>query len=97
ARARCPGGAEGVRAGGPPQQGRGALRPMAALLAPPVPIVSLAKGLEQATALRPSEVIAAVCGGRERVLVLSGPSHAEEIARGLPTTVVLAGPEEQVV
>jgi glycerol-3-phosphate dehydrogenase (NAD(P)+) len=90
-------GADAVLVAVPTQHVRSALLPMAALLAPPVPIVSLAKGLEQATALRPSEVIAAVCGGSERVLVLSGPSHAEEIARGLPTTVVLAGPQEQVV
>ena len=90
-------GADAVLVAVPTQHVRSTLVPMAALLAPPVAIVSLAKGLEQATALRPSEVIAAVCGGSERVLVLSGPSHAEEIARGLPTTVVLAGPQEQVV
>lgn len=56
-----------------------------------VPVVSLAKGLEQGTVLRPSQVIAAVCADRCPVLVLSGPSHAEELARGLPATVVLAG------
>lgn len=81
----------------PTQHVRSALQPMASLLAGEVPMVSLAKGLEQTTGMRPSEVVAQVCGGAHRVLVLSGPSHAEEIARGLPTTVVLAGSDEAVV
>jgi glycerol-3-phosphate dehydrogenase (NAD(P)+) len=81
----------------PTQHVRSTLQPMAQLLAGEVPIVSLAKGLEQSTGLRPSEVIALLCGAAQRVLVLSGPSHAEEIARDLPTTVVLAGPKEAMV
>lgn len=58
-----------------------------------VPVVSLAKGIEQDTGDRPSQVLAAVLGGPDRVFALSGPSHAEEVARELPTTVVLAGPD----
>ncbi len=80
----------------PTQHVRSALQPMAALLPPPLPIVSLAKGLEQTTGLRPSEVIAAIASAPQRVFVLSGPSHAEEIAQGLPTTVVLAGADDAV-
>jgi glycerol-3-phosphate dehydrogenase (NAD(P)+) len=53
------------------------------------PYLSLAKGLENVTFQRPSEVLADVLGAR-RVAVLSGPSHAEEVARGLPTSVVVA-------
>ena len=78
----------------PTQHVRAVLQPMAAALAAPLPIVSLAKGLEQATGLRPSEVVAAVAGAAQRVFALSGPSHAEEIAQGLPTTVVLAGGDD---
>ena len=59
------------------------------------PVVSLAKGLEQSTGKRPSEILAEVLGNEERVYVLSGPSHAEEIAHGQPTTVVVAGAEGQ--
>lgn len=59
-----------------------------------VSVVSLAKGLEQATGARPTAVLIEVLGGPERVLALSGPSHAEEIAAELPTTVVLAGADE---
>src|SRR6185312_13910255 len=51
--------------------------------------VSLTKGIEVASFRRPAEIIRAVLG-TENVAVLSGPSHAEEVARGLPTSVVLA-------
>lgn len=55
-------------------------------------IVSATKGLESATHLRMSEVIAQVSSGRfgDRTAVLSGPSFALEAARGEPTAVVLA-------
>lgn len=52
-------------------------------------IVSAAKGLEKNTLLRPSQIIFEQLG-RDDIVVLSGPSHAEEIAEGLPTTVVAA-------
>jgi glycerol-3-phosphate dehydrogenase (NAD(P)+) len=52
-------------------------------------ILSLTKGLEAGTHLRPSEVIAAVLPGTA-VGALTGPSHAEEVARGQPAAMVLA-------
>jgi glycerol-3-phosphate dehydrogenase (NAD(P)+) len=78
----------------PTQHVRGVLSAMARTIPPTLPIVSLAKGLEERTGARPSEVAAEVLGRPERVFVLSGPSHAEEIARDLPTTVVLAGTDD---
>jgi glycerol-3-phosphate dehydrogenase (NAD(P)+) len=54
-----------------------------------VPVVSLTKGLEIATFRRPSEIISELLK-TENVAVLSGPSHAEEVARGMPTSVVVA-------
>jgi glycerol-3-phosphate dehydrogenase (NAD(P)+) len=53
------------------------------------PLVSVAKGIENETGARMSEVIAQVLE-TERVAVLSGPSHAEEVGRGIPTAVVVA-------
>jgi glycerol-3-phosphate dehydrogenase (NAD(P)+) len=53
------------------------------------PVLSLAKGLENETFLRPTEILQQVLGG-VRTAVLSGPSHAEEVSRGLPATVVAA-------
>ena len=55
-----------------------------------MPVVSLTKGLEIATFQRPSEIIGELLK-TENVAVLSGPSHAEEVARTLPTSVVVAG------
>jgi len=55
-------------------------------------VVSVVKGLDPETLLRMSEVIGSVWG-RQDVAVLSGPSIAYEVARGVPTTVVVASPE----
>lgn len=54
-------------------------------------LVHVAKGIENETGARMSEVIHAELG-RDAV-VLSGPSHAEEVGRGVPTAVVVAGTE----
>ncbi|MBI4833908.1 MAG: NAD(P)-dependent glycerol-3-phosphate dehydrogenase [Planctomycetes bacterium] len=54
-----------------------------------IPIVSVAKGLEMGTLKRPSEIITEVLG-TDKIAVLSGPSHAEEVSRGLPASVVIA-------
>jgi glycerol-3-phosphate dehydrogenase (NAD(P)+) len=53
-------------------------------------IVSAAKGIEKGSSLRMSEVIAQEAGGAERIVALSGPSHAEEVGRGIPTGLVSA-------
>lgn len=51
--------------------------------------ISGSKGIEQKTLCRMSEVIAESLPGYrpDRFVVLSGPSHAEEVARGIPTTL----------
>lgn len=54
-------------------------------------LVSLSKGLELGTFLRCSQVIGQVLGDEERVVVISGPNHAEEVARDIPTATVAAG------
>lgn len=54
------------------------------------PIVSLTKGIEIGTFRRPSEIITELLGTARRVAVLSGPSHAEEVARGMPTSLSVA-------
>lgn len=53
------------------------------------PVLSLTKGLEDETFLRPTEMIQQILG-TTTIGVLSGPSHAEEVSRGLPTSVVVA-------
>jgi glycerol-3-phosphate dehydrogenase (NAD(P)+) len=60
-------------------------------------VVSTAKGLEQDTLFRISEVIAQELGGAARVAVLSGPSFAVELARELPTAVSVASHDASLV
>ena len=57
-------------------------------------LVSLTKGIERGTHLRMSEIIAQECGEGYRIAVLSGPSHAEEVARRLPTGCVAASADQ---
>ena len=73
----------------PTQFVRPAWKPLARALPRGLPIVSVSKGLEVKTLRRPTEVLAEVAGARP-LAVLSGPSHAEEVARGLPAAVVAA-------
>ena len=56
------------------------------------------KGLERGTLLRMSEVLADLSpeGIGRHVCVLAGPSHAEEVARRIPTAVVAASREEEI-
>jgi glycerol-3-phosphate dehydrogenase (NAD(P)+) len=55
--------------------------------------VCAAKGLELGTLKRMSEVLAESLGGSDPV-ILTGPSHAEEVSRGIPTSVVAAAVDE---
>ena len=60
------------------------------LLDPGTILVSVSKGIEKDTSLRLSQVIEEEVGDKCRVVVLSGPSHAEEVGRHIPTGVVAA-------
>jgi len=54
-------------------------------------LVSVAKGIENRTLLRMSQVIAQELPPvKNNIVVLSGPSHAEEVVRDIPTTIVAA-------
>jgi glycerol-3-phosphate dehydrogenase (NAD(P)+) len=66
---------------------RAVVRQAAPFVPPTALLVSATKGLEQETLLRISEVIAEELRGSPPVAVLSGPSFAMEVARGLPTAV----------
>jgi glycerol-3-phosphate dehydrogenase (NAD(P)+) len=65
---------------------------MAEFLKPEIPIVSATKGIERASLLRMTEVIAEVFEPRfePSVAVLSGPTFAREVAAGEPAAVVVA-------
>ena len=67
---------------------RGVCQTIAPHLDPQSLLVSVTKGIEPETLLRMSQVAGEVTG--HTVAVLSGPSHAEEVARGIPTGCVAA-------
>jgi glycerol-3-phosphate dehydrogenase (NAD(P)+) len=76
----------------PAQQLRRALGAVAATTPRGATVVLCAKGIEQSTGKLLSEVVAEVLPGRP-VAALSGPSFAADVAKGLPTAVVIAAPE----
>ena len=57
-------------------------------------IVNISKGLEESSLMRLSEVYKSEIPQAE-ISVMSGPSHAEEVSRGLPTTDVVASENEE--
>ena len=58
-------------------------------------VVNVAKGIEQGTLMRMSE-IAYILKPDVKYVVLSGPSHAEEVGRALPTTVAVASKDMEL-
>lgn len=54
------------------------------------PLVICSKGVEAGSGLLGVQVFAEVLGNAERVAVLSGPNHAEEVIKGIPTGTVIA-------
>ncbi len=73
----------------PAQSFRGVFEKASQYFDKSVPVVNVAKGIEKDTLLRLSEVAEKMIPG-VRYVALSGPSHAEEVAREMPTTVVVA-------
>lgn len=61
---------------------------LAAYVKPGQRIVNVAKGIEDHTLMTLSEIVEQEIPGAD-VAVLSGPSHAEEVSRGIPTTIVV--------
>ena len=66
------------------------------LVDPGAILVSVSKGIEKDTSLRLSQVIEEEIGNKCPVVVLSGPSHAEEVGRRIPTGVVAAASDRAV-
>lgn len=73
----------------PSQYLRGVLRRAASYYDARIPVVSVAKGIENRTLMRMSEVIASVWRTK-RIGVLSGPTIALEVAKCVPTTAVVS-------
>ncbi len=82
----------------PAQRVRSVVKHIGNSFAPGVCLVNLSKGIEAGTVRRVSEVVAEETALQaSQVVALSGPSHAEEVIRDMPTTVVAAGPSDSYV
>ena len=69
---------------------RGTARQLREKLDPGTPVILVSKGIEKDSSLLLHQVVEEELDGLCPVVVLSGPSHAEEVGRGVPTAVVVA-------
>lgn len=67
-----------------------------AYLAADVPVIVLTKGIEADTGLLMTQVVAEEIGFSRRVACLSGPNHAEEVSRDMPSASVIAAEGSRV-
>ena len=75
---------------------RSTARRLKELADPGTILVSVSKGIEKDTSLRLSQAIEEEVQGKCPVVVLSGPSHAEEVGRHIPTGVVAAADDLEI-
>lgn len=83
----------------PSQVLRGVVADFSSQITSDMILVNTAKGIEVATGNRLSEVMKDEILGKyhKNIVVLSGPTHAEEVATGLPTTIVAGGEQEKAL
>lgn len=60
-----------------------------------MPVIICSKGVEDGSGLLPVEVFEAEMGNASRLAVLSGPNHAEEVIKGIPSATVIASTDEK--
>jgi len=79
----------------PAQAVRAVMQVLAPLLAPRTPVIVCAKGIERGSKKFMTEVIAE-CAPNALPAILSGPSFAADVARGMPTAVTLAAADDKL-
>ena len=89
------GGCDAVLLAVPSQQLRDAARAIAPALRPGTPVIACAKGIERGSRKFMTEVIAE-SAPEALPAILSGPSFAIDVARGLPAAVTLAARDERI-
>ena len=80
----------------PTQFMRGVWRRLAPYFPKDVPVVSVSKGIENVSLMRPTQVIADMLGRRPDLAALSGPNIAAELAQYLPATAVAASESDEL-
>jgi glycerol-3-phosphate dehydrogenase (NAD(P)+) len=79
----------------PAQAMRSTLIALSPVVAPGTPLVACAKGIERGTHKFMTEIVAE-CAPNALPAILSGPSFAADVARGLPTAVTIAAADAEV-
>ncbi len=74
---------------------RSTAQKLAGIVPEGVVLVSVSKGIEEGSSKRLSQVIEEETGGKNPVTVLCGPTHAEEVGRGVPSAIVAASRNRQ--
>ena len=92
----CLEGAEAIVMVTPSVGVRSTAEAMQPYLPPDTPVIILSKGVENDTLMLMTEVLEDVLGNRDRLAGLSGPNHAEEVGRGVPSATVVAAYEAGV-
>lgn len=88
--ARVVGDADAVVIVTPSSVMRETARAIAAHVGAKTPVALAAKGVEAETGMLPVEVFDEVLGGLGRLAALTGPNHAEEVVRGVPSGTVVS-------
>ena len=79
----------------PAQAMRSVVKSLAQAMADGTPVITCAKGIEHGTHKFMTEIIAE-CAPKAMPAILSGPSFAADVARGLPTAVTLAAADAKI-
>ena len=74
---------------------RGVAQALADVIDAEMPVLICTKGAEPETGLLPVDVMEQELGNRDRIAVLSGPNHAEEVIKGQPSASVVACSSEE--
>ncbi|NOY74991.1 MAG: NAD(P)-dependent glycerol-3-phosphate dehydrogenase [Kiritimatiellaeota bacterium] len=88
-------GAEMIILAAPSQYMRATLEQLAPLYSGQL-LVNVSKGIENGTLLRMSELCSEIIGSSAKFAVLSGPSHAEEVALKTPTAIVVGSSDHKL-
>ncbi|HIJ70536.1 MAG TPA: NAD(P)-dependent glycerol-3-phosphate dehydrogenase [Planctomycetes bacterium] len=75
---------------------RGIWKRLKSYAPPDIPFVSVTKGIENTTLLRPSEILTDVLGPAHDIAVLSGPTIADEVADKMPATASVASTDDEL-
>ena len=89
-------GTQGVILAVPSPFLRSVLEGAAPYILPEMPVLTLTKGIEEKTGMLMSDLVADCIGHPERIAVLAGPNHAEEVCRGGLSAAVIACEDTQV-